>query len=521
MDFPLETIVKATSVAEEYKKRYKNQTEKAIALYCDKFIELSYGVNDAIKQGLGAIFFHEARTDVDCFSKAGVDYIMAEKLELEPELYIVRDMQDIEYGKSLDETSVYDHTFITVKANGKRFIIDRQMGLFGEVNFLPGRLEIISKENRELKNLTTRFYRELEKISKEDYLSRIKELRKPEGARLALANCQVVKNKNRRVYLEYLDEERTLVSSLIFSSSEAIIQRLASNYERVMLYAPLADDGTWLIKDAFIRFFSSKKNGWRIDQEEGIHTDIKIPYDDVISYLRNLSIAAKNMGRKTSLEKLSTHDSESYFKKLGFDLDGSLLFENGVDPITHSELLEKIKTFLPKSEPEFAIDSIHQTFAYKARKFNNISEENPKGYLYTENEKDFLMIELLTQFKKNYYNYVDLLIDTLMAKAKLDSNFKEKEKKSLAFSNSNNQATRFQDYLSNRGKNPSEFDEAIDFALFQKEHPLGKIRATEEELQTGYMIYAHHNLTTMLKNLPILEIKTYQPGLRKILSYIG
>jgi len=215
IDFPEESISRARELAQLYKRRDKSKFQSAAQLYEGHFLEIGYGFNEAIKAGNCGRYLHEIVKEADCFTKAGVLYLVAREAGLKPELFYAENMKNVGEGRDSRYVAGSSHAFITVEVKkGERQLIDPQMKGFGIVTIDPDKheMKIYNKGCGEIKH---RHYTQLRLISEEEYLKDIEEKRKPGGGRVALSATQCVHGAgNTRVYLTFNPEEQTLRSSI-------------------------------------------------------------------------------------------------------------------------------------------------------------------------------------------------------------------------------------------------------------------------------------------------------------------
>ena len=108
----------------------------------------------------------------------------------------------------------------------------------------------------------------------------------------------------------------------------------------------------------------------------------------------------------------------------------------------------------------------------------------------------------------------------ILAKSGLASGLKEKQRDLIRykFNTKDNFIEKFAGALRERRDNIHAFEGVIDFALFQRDNPMGKITATGEEQMQTYRHIVHTRMIDLSKILRVLEVRQFQHGLKKILA---
>lgn len=517
--FPDATIEKAREIAKLYKTRGMSRKKWLQRLSDNQFLEIGYGFDDAIKSGRCGHFLHEVQKDADCFSMAGVYYIICKELGFEPKIYWISDMRDVEEGDMALERRVGEHAFISVQLEGKEHLYDPLYSREGLMEIADGKIKIAT--NRPKFGCwihTERFFSTLTELSEEEYVDEMAKHQSPEGGRLTLSSAQAVRNHGTRVMIQFLPESSELVSYIAKQRLPELIEVLPSKAAVYELSAPIRNDGTWMIEDGNVSVFFSQNSGWMKDQHGLVHCKFTLPYNIVDSYIRNLEAAAQYSGRKTSLRRLLQLDAQDYYEGIGFGPMGELTKENGVDARQHNLLLDEIAAAVPVNEPEEVQASIDQRAVYYSQKLEARSEDNPLALLYSEERRSDFVDELLPKLKAWYAEIADLHYNTILAQARFRPDVRRLKKSWFFIEKDEPLAGRIVDTLNSRGQSVSFYEKEVDFGIWQTEHPVGSLEATDEQRETWYRCAAHRNITRLVKWLPALELKKYQPGLKRILA---
>lgn len=527
--FPEESVAKAREIAELYSIRKKSKLGKAILLFEGKFIELNYGFEDAIKSGRCGVFLHEAKLDAECFSLLGIDYLVAREAGLNPKMYWASGQRNVNPGKRLSETDTGEHGFLVVDV-GKRkkpFIVDRSYSLIGPIDMKDNKIVVTNQpantnekddERYYGKKQTERYFECLTQLSDEDYVKKMYECRTPEGGKTTLTSGQSVYNLGKRIFLQYLPESHELLASATYGVSQPIIEENPAKNHHYELKITLSDDGAWILDQSTLSLFKTRSFGWMKEDHGLIHSVIAMPYQLVEKYIEHLTATTKFFGRKTPPSHLSTNDIVGYFQNRGYSVLGEITKENGVNPREHSALLEEIVSRFPTEEPEEVRASIDQAAKYTALQVQNISEDNPQGLIYPESVRNEFVMEFIEKFHDMVIQKGELVYQVWVAEAKIDGNLKKSQRKMAEDRYGHNELSRFQGQLSNKSKFPHDFDQEIDYAIFQRDNPRNTVEATDEERRLYYQVETHTRLLYGLFVLPRLQLKTYRRGLQKILA---
>ena len=518
--FPDETIAEARRIAELYRKRCDSKHEQITKLYTGSFLNLSYGFESALKSGRCGHFLHEAEKDAECFSYVGMVYVIARELDLKPTMYDVRDMMDVKYGENPLECMVTDHCFLSVRLRGKEWAVDRMMGIIGDIKHYDDHLVITEHfEDSLVKSIPTeRRFSSIREMDEREYAREMIRHQSQEGGRITLGCAQRVLSKGFAVMVQYLPEAESLSASIIVPINPNISEVQPSKKQIYELVAPLKADGSWVVGEGKIRVYRAESTGWTREQHTLAHRVINYDYDTVKGFRQHLDTAARHFGRKGSLEDLSQKNYELYFTERGFSRLGEIVAENGVEPKEHQRLLDEIVLGLPEEEPLEVRDFTNQQAAYFAAAQAAIGKDNPLGLIHPETERKDFIRECLDDAWVDMYEHVSVLQKSREMMCGLGGNSRAIERKILTYKNSRDTVTNFLGWANERENDRDGFTRQIDWALFQREHPSGTVKASEEERLNWYRHQAFMDMVDMCNVLPALELQKYRAGLKRILA---
>ena len=522
MPFPQETVDKARAIAHEYSIRDKSKLNQAKRLFDGEFLHINYGFEDAIRQGRCGHYLHQVQRDADCFSLAGINYIIAKEAGLKPRIWWVTEMRDVFQEDKSDDQPISDHSFITVEAKGKTYLNDPFYSTFAEIKFEPGRIIIFGKDDLYGKIIRTRLYKTMKEIGEEEYVEMMDRHQSPEYGKEVLRAGQVVHNFGKRVALQLLPQDE-LASAAIYSVDTPLYEKTPNIEEVYMLKGGVHKDGTWKYEDGEVVTYFAKSAGWLLEQHQLKHMQIVLPYSAVMSYIENLRQASEFSGRRTPLHRLYSKNKLLYFRERGFSVTGEITKENGVDAKKHQQLLEEIVNNGLVSfgrEPEEAMPFIHQYSSYTAQNIAAMCEANPHGFVYSEDMRSNFIEQSLEPTGALFEEGGRKIWGVILAKSGLASGLKEKQRDLIRykFNTKDNFIEKFAGALRERRDNIHAFEGVIDFALFQRDNPMGKITATGEEQMQTYRHIVHTRMIDLSKILRVLEVRQFQHGLKKILA---
>ncbi|MFH2020414.1 MAG: hypothetical protein ABIJ34_03305 [archaeon] len=518
MPFPPESIAEAEKIAQKYIARSPGLMGRAGLLYRQRFLEIAYGLDDAIKQGIGGHFLHQLKTTADCFSVLGALYLIGKYAKLQPEMYWATGMVDIKEGSDAAEHMLGEHSFPTVKIGKDIYVDDPNLTLFGKVlEKQDGKWIIEINDETYGKLKVIRQFNHIKQISEDEYVKMMLQHQSQEYAREVLECGQVVTSRGNRVILQYVPPNQ-MVATFQTDASKPIISEVPGNFKIYQLIGPL-QKGKWDLEDAMVRSFFCKRRSWELDKYELVHLDLSYPRALALQYLSHLEQAAEFHGRRTSIQRMTVSDGLEYFLNKGFNYLGELTSENGVDPAAHRILVDQIESIIDGfQEVAEALPSLHLHARYVAQKIRNMSEGNPAGFLYSQSARDRFVDESMQVIEANIQGYVDQLVVTIRAEAGFVPN-PEKQKKILLHDHqSKMDANKFKEVIGYRRKFRHSFENHIDFALFQQENPVDKVTASEQDVHDYLRYRAHMSMVDMIHLLPVLEARPYQSGLNKILA---
>jgi hypothetical protein len=452
----------------------------------------------------------------------GINYIIARECSLNPRMWWVTEMRDVREGSDYDEQSVGDHSFITVDIKGKNHILDTFYNILAEADFQLGRIIIFREAAVVGKIQTVRYYKTLTELSEDEYTSRMDMHQSPAYGKEVLTAGQVVTLSDKRITLQYSPEEQQLASFIIFSLSDNILEKTVNHDEVYALIADVTRVGQWLFKEGQVTTYYSQNAGWLLEQHELKTNVVSLPYNVVKEYIDHLQTASLFFGVRSPLDKLRLKNKITYFEKRGFSPIGQITRQNGVNPTRHELLLEEIVKGMISfgCEPDKALPSIHQHASYAVQSLAARNEQNPFGFLYSDAERESFVQDFLDLIETKYMGVASQMWQIELAKSGLTQNLKRKQKNLFEMSSSKEfqPIERFLSIMRCRKDNIIGFDAEIDYALFQRDNPLGSVTATQEELFIAYMHLAHCRMIDLSGILGLLEVRQFQPGLKKILA---
>ena len=518
--FPDETINRAGEIARLYKDRGMRRNTWQLRLRTNQFIELGYGFRECLLTGNGGLYLHEAKREVDCFSRAGVDYIVAKELGLEPIIYWASDMKDVEEGDIEAEQFMAEHAFISLELYGKQILHDYLLKMYGEMEILDGKIIVTQKKKDEITTvINERKFSTLRVMDEHDYVEEMERRRAPGGTKLALTYAQAIRHKGLRLSLQYIPTSNKLVSFLERKIDPNMVEESQRNADIFELTAPVGDDGTWHLDQAVVSAFFAQHGGWRSDQHGLVHCKMNFPYRLVSEYIQNLATAASSFGRKGPIEDIRSHHISKYYLDRGFSFLGEITKENSVNQLAHSKLLDEIVDLISiDGEPTEAQAAIDQAAVYVAQKIAAVSESNPMGLRYSQADIDEFVKDHLPLIHEFHKIATDINFERIMAQAKLRPNLKKYDKAFWYILKQKKKVDKFSRILQERRDSIDAFNREIDFAMFQTLYPMGSITATDEERMILYKAFAHNYMVSLSQVLPALEVRKYQPALKRVLA---
>lgn len=513
--FPQETVDIAKQIAKLYHARFTSSFKKITALYAGTFIELNYGFEDAVKQGKTGLYLHEIKQSAECFSLAGVDYVIAKELGLQPRIYQATDMKDVMYGELASNKSSADHAFITVQFNKGEWIIDRSFRLAAKITKVhPDHFEIDVSENRTGTLPGRREFTNIEQLTEDEYVKEMQRYRTGDAGKFALSAGQVLRYKSDKTLVEYISETNTLQSG-IHQKVPSLNTKSFSNHKIILLNSPVETDGSFNLDKASFRGFHARNTRWRIAESEDKHVDITFPYALVKEIFSHIDDALKFTGRKSPLYPKGISFASAYFRKKGFDEEGTILFNNGIKKQEYDSLLRELESYFPTFEPAFFTSELAKRVSYHA-KTRNKQENKYFSKLYFEEDQimDFVQKNVNKLRKKSSEEY-SLLFDRHLAKAKLKPNLNNYNKQLKLFESEKSFIIKFESFLTYRGESRSYFDEVVDYYMYSQTET--NFSFTQEDLKNFYKVRSFDSIATGKIYKNYLEQKSYRSGLKQLL----
>jgi hypothetical protein len=309
------------------------------------------------------------------------------------------------------------------------------------------------------------------------------------------------------------------VSQIIESEILPISEEVPSHYRVYELLFPLNKDGTFNTLDAKAKSFSARSKGWSVNQFGLVHREIILPIEIVNEYISNFKTASKYFNKSLDFENMSTHNLKDKFRNLGFSRTGKIIKQNGVTESKHELLLDKIASFFPiKTENKEALDAIHQNAVYDFLSTKEESESNPNGLLYSKKEHNAIIKEFTEKILKKYCDMADVAVKRVLAIGGIKHSMKQTNANMQILDNKKGLVEHFMNTLGFRRNNKASFDTEIDFSLFQREHPIGTIKADDKQLLTHYLMQNQRDMVCYAVIINKLFVKKYRAGLKRILS---
>ncbi|MFP4111704.1 MAG: hypothetical protein ACLFUO_01775, partial [Candidatus Woesearchaeota archaeon] len=313
--FPKKSVDKAKYVAEEIKRRRKYKSSCANSLYNSEFLHVIYGFSDAIKSGRCGHFLHEMSYDSDCFSYAGMLYLVAKELNLEPKIYDAKGMQELYEYETPNEATRGNHTFITIKLSGKEYLLDPFHSNYGEIKSKEDSHWLI-KNKKKYDLISKRRFRCIDELTESEYVEDMNEHRSPKGGKEVLLTSQALDTSSGRVFVEY-DPENSLLHSFHRSKRNSTIfpKDIVLPHFTYEIKFPVNNKGQLSKTDASFGFFYEGNNEWNLEDKELVD-EMFFPLELLNKYLHNMIEAARFNGINSKRRNLVTGKKiYSFYKK--------------------------------------------------------------------------------------------------------------------------------------------------------------------------------------------------------------
>ena len=517
MSFPEETLQEARNIATMYRRRRSDSYSMAYDLYIGKFIELAYGFSEALKKGETGQFLHEARKEVECLSKAGIDFVVARELGLKPRMFWASDMYDLSPGECKEDAFVADHAFITVEAGGETLMIDRFHSEFGKVEFSPTQMRIKHKDFDSDKS-TTRHYSGLRELDEEDFIALLKPAAKGHGANI-LVGGQRYNQGGQRHNIEYDPDTHTLLTADTFSVGFCESVELP-HLERVRgLISPLDETAAVQDEGAMLITYFLMGDAWHSSEQMHRHYAANIPIALGEQYLEHLEQAARFHGRKTSLERNTSSDNIKLMERYGFNLRGEIVKENGVDKRAHEALLEELIELvepMPEGLPEELVLGQGIRTQYFFESWQASPDNLKRGFLYGEEERNAHLEEQL-----QVIHDMDMqLLTSLQLKRRKTLGFPiENDLNVNAVIKRGHREARYANRIVDLSKLDKLYSQRFaDLRLYFNEHKEGYSGPSDDAVYEYHRTAMHSDFADFTLLLPRLRAKQYRKGIQRILS---
>lgn len=320
MEFPEQSIRQAREIAEKYARRTKSKLEKAANLYDGYFFHIQYGFDEPVKEGNCGRFLHEIKKSTDCFTQAGVLYLIAREAGLKPRIWSAIEMKDVEEGERLEDEAPSTHTFISVVVGNQRgkekiYLVDPLMHLFG-VAKVDDKNHVMKVYNKHWRKVAYRHYGSLFEFTEQDYLAKVQELRNPGGGRVALSSTKTVSAAGKnRIYLTFLPQTSELKSSLNLEVAK-FDEDDFRKYLVIDLVTPVSDKGDFDFSKGRFLFYYASAIGF--DRHENPGTPIVFPTSSALDLFQIWNAIARESGRKSPDAGRSPIKLEDMLRKSGF-----------------------------------------------------------------------------------------------------------------------------------------------------------------------------------------------------------
>lgn len=513
MVFPQETVEQARQIGRLLDLRYQRNASKAFALYEGNFLHIQYGFDDAVRKGRCGTFLHEVERTAECFSLAGILYIVAREMNMDPRMFYALGMKDVVEGGDPGKYGMYDHAFITVGLGKDRFIIDPYFGRFGKVrhNETSHVLQVVDGQK-----ITNRSYAYLHNLSEEEYVAILEKNRAPGGGRLALASSQQVQNGKYAVHLEFSDD--TLRSSGVFRRFQENADPEATR-EIYCLQAPVLRNGEVRLEEGVFSHCMARNAGWKRSHYDGVINEFHLPASMVLTYLRHMETVGKNSGRVTPLRTASVRRMEEILSQCGMDRFGNLVAENGVDKRDHGAVLDAIDaSFETRQSDELSLHHLDRRALYLRHSMELTTPQNPRGFLYTAEEHLALSDSFIDNLAQQNAELISSKKIAFKALTRKGSARKCMRQLHILDAQYEEQQHVVGGLIETRQIHENTFRFLIDWQLFTQKTPLGSANVTDAERRLEYRRFFHELMLPGLRVIPALQVKKHRKGLQRILQ---
>ncbi len=516
--FPQESIQKAKEIAEQYKHRSTTKAEIVSRLFDMNFLEVNYGFSDAVKTGRCGHFLHQLKYDADCFSLAGMLYLIAKESNLQPKIYNMSKMKSVSEHEISDNVSSADHTFISVKLGQDEILVDPFYGTKAKIKKHEPYMLLLKKDcENGGKEEIKREYTMLEELTEDEYVKHMKWHQSPREGKHVLAAGQTLDAGGRRILVEYEHDKRLLIASNHSATDFSTLSTDSVSRAQVMeLEAPITNDGTWLYKNGIIRYYQIKNNGWTRANHVLPHGEIILPYNVVKEFHELMEQTTKHHQRKTS-SKTRIKDFKKRFMNYGFDRWGNIVSDTGIDTGHYQTLIKQVDEAIhtmkhvKEVKPDIMISA-----KYLALRTKGYDEGS---FVYSQEERDTFLTGMLDRLHNEYaVPTIELFFSSWLASGGLKPNEKQAMKNLRFAKNKETDVTRLKRILPLRKQLRHIFENRIDSYMFKLQNPLGSITATDEEVFNLNKEAIILNLRVTRPARIALEVRPFRKGLKKILA---
>lgn len=519
MPFPDQTIKQAKWIADMYKARSGRRYNQALRLFQGQFLHLNYGFDDVLRTGHCGTYLHEARQSAECFSKVGMDYVIAKELGLKPKMYWASGMRDVKEGRDPRDSPSLEHGFLSVQIGNKEYMVDPYLNLFGEMKIGSSKITVSSRGKGFGNIKTQRSYSSLQVISEEEYVEKLEEQRKGDGGRILLSCGQKIRCMYIDVIAQYLEQPEKLITTVSWPMRVPLYYETASRNIVHRLSAPLRESGKWDLDEAVFSAFRCESAGWMEHQFVQPDQFLNAPLAKVRKYLDHIAQAAAHAGLRTPLRNTYRVNQRKFLERLGFNDYGRVSSGKGVSAKEHDALIEELLTMLePITNPELQKELDHYA-RYNRLTRDNKSESNPAGLLASPEEIKSFVDEHVELIRENLLQYANTAMLAILAQARLTPGKSMREREARSFNNSyrNRPVGRFDTALVSRGRNREAFEKFIDLEIFMRKNPVGHIVATDDERHDQCLRKIHTEMISAIDTVRALELRQHQRNLQRIL----
>ncbi|HJX50535.1 MAG TPA: hypothetical protein VJ438_03680 [Candidatus Nanoarchaeia archaeon] len=534
--FPEQSVKLAREIAGKYRKRTSSKSMLAAYIYNNNFLHIGYGFSESIKKGNCGRFLHEIDKETDCFTMAGVLYLVAKEAGLKPELYYVQGMRDTVEGDNREERGRNDHSFITVRTGkNEQVVIDPFMELFGDVKFNKknNKMKVYFKSERQV---TERDYQLMMKLSEQEYVKRLQKQRTPEGGRIALSATQRLSSSfDNNVYLTFLSEESSLKSSLHFTPSlfhpdpynQAIMFDLVTRVNK---------DGTFSFDDGTFLNYNAEASGWTQ------HTNPQIPFSfsvkDAQKMFKIFDEFMRLKGRKSPISRMFSFKLAHALYSGGFYDDFTTLpntlarkvvagSKDWKDILGWQEQISQ--NFAKKAREDERTYKTLLREAHRTKKVDKAySRKNPLALTSTEHQRIKLIEEGFEKYSSVLRGAVETIIQgrAIASGIKKGSKYHAERKTSQALVRKGLEVKYFEQMAQFNGSSfPFAFHIVADKSLDFKQFDLQKMSVpelrqglTQKDIQRAAQRFFFLSILNSWHLKDALFLKQYKRGLEKILD---